>query len=298
MTGRGAAFFGTDAQQVLLARAKALFDVVRGDPRFSYYGRTVGLVTPDDGDMSLLQSLVALQGSANYSVVDASEAGGLVTQAQATGLSVTRYNRWSGGKEAHSAARQVLAGKRLPADVEVLRIAPDTPDAEMAAFARMALDCGVLPPVRQVLDGRDRSGLCYVARNRSGEIVSCAAGAAIADPSHPVHGGMGWWGMLATRPDHRGAGLSLIFGAHALIGLLEEKGLTSVFTGCGGRQCPVRGHLCADGARPRTGRDALACRPGAPAGRAHDEIAVGPPLRSSCPAGASRHWRRLQSGVT
>jgi hypothetical protein len=163
--------------------------------------------------------------------VDKDSVAELQNDAEARGFTVTRYVRWSGAGEALAAAHRVLDGARLPEGLELVRVTPETPDTLMAAFAQMALDCGVLPPVRSVLDGRDRSGLCLIARTAEGEVVSCAAGAAFADSSHPRFGDAGWWGMLATRPDYRGARLSLILGAHALIGLMEGKGLKSVFTG-------------------------------------------------------------------
>lgn len=268
MTDGRTEFFGTEAQRALLARGKALFDVVRGDPRFTYYGRTVGLATPEDGDPTLLRSLVALQGSAHFAAVDTDAIAELQSDAEAHGFAVTRYVRWSGAGDALDAARRVLAGARLPDGIEMVRITPETPEPVMTAFAQMALDCGVLPPVRSVLDGRDRSGLCLIARTPEGEVVSCAAGAAFADPAHPKFGDIGWWGMLATRPDHRGSRLSLILGAHALVGLMEERGLKSVFTGVVAGNAPSEAVCARMGLAPEMSETLSLADPGLlPGGR-------------------------------
>lgn len=231
MTTDRSEYFGTDAQRALLARGRALFDIVRGDVRYSYYGRTVGLMSPADGGLPALRNLLTLQGSAHFAAVSTNEVSALADEARASGFSVTRYVHWSGSESAKETARRIISTTPLPDGIELERLSDRTPDAVTNDFARLAIDCGVLPPVRSVLEGRERSGLCWIARNKAGQVVSCAAGAAFADPAHPVYGDRAWWGMLATRPDCRGARLSLILGAHALIGVLEKTGLKSVFTG-------------------------------------------------------------------
>ena len=47
-------YFGNDDQRAVLRRGKALAELLRDDPRFSYYGRTVGLVTPRNCAVSMI----------------------------------------------------------------------------------------------------------------------------------------------------------------------------------------------------------------------------------------------------
>lgn len=61
--------FGTEAQRALLARGCHAYALLRDDPRFTYYGRTVCLASPESGDMAMLASLTRLQGSSHYARV-------------------------------------------------------------------------------------------------------------------------------------------------------------------------------------------------------------------------------------
>lgn len=62
-------FFGSDDQRAVLRRARALAAVLGQDRRYSYYGRTVGLPGPEDGDIDHLAALAIVQGSATYGTV-------------------------------------------------------------------------------------------------------------------------------------------------------------------------------------------------------------------------------------
>ncbi|MGM0743581.1 MAG: hypothetical protein ACQEVT_18675 [Pseudomonadota bacterium] len=44
-------FFGNDEQRTLLRRGRGMATLLGKDRRYSYYGRTVGLVEPEDGDI-------------------------------------------------------------------------------------------------------------------------------------------------------------------------------------------------------------------------------------------------------
>ncbi len=42
--------FGNDQLQALLRRGRSIARLLCSDPRYTYYGRTVGLASPEDGD--------------------------------------------------------------------------------------------------------------------------------------------------------------------------------------------------------------------------------------------------------
>jgi hypothetical protein len=59
-------FFGSDDQRTLLRRGRAMAVLLAEDRHYSYYGRTVGLPGPEDGDIDRLAALATAQGSATY----------------------------------------------------------------------------------------------------------------------------------------------------------------------------------------------------------------------------------------
>ncbi len=223
--------FGTDDQRAVLRRGQALATILKGDPRYTYYGRTVGLARPADGDLDQLAALVRLQGNSNYGAVPETEAGSLAETLRGQGLAPMLYRKWEGGRDELAAARAVIEATPLPADLEMRHLDADSPPDLLDSLAAMALDCGVLPASGAALRGQVGRSVCIVATDRTGRVVSCAASAAYAHRDHPTLGGQCWWGMLATAPDRRGQKLALLLGAHALVDMEKRYGFRDFMTG-------------------------------------------------------------------
>lgn len=224
-------FFGSDDQRALLRRGRGLAVLLSHDSRYSYYGRTVGLPGPEDGDIDHLAALTTVQGSATYGAVPLNQVEAIKTAIMARGLVPMIYDKWEGSRSAIAAARQIVATLSLPEDVTMLRLDASTPDGHLASLAEMALACGVLPPCGEVLRGLLRPAVCLVAIDRTSNVVSCAAASAYAHADHPRYGGLAWWGMLATDPARRGQRLSVVLGAHALLDMETRFGFGDFFTG-------------------------------------------------------------------
>ena len=225
------AFFGSDDQRAVLRRGRAMAALLAGDARHSYYGRTVGLVGPDDGDIDRLAALATVQGNSHHGAVSPDRIEEIRTAVQARGMVPMQYDRWEGAGSAIAAARQVVATMTLPEDLTLLRLDGSTPDRHLASLAEMALACGVLPPCGEVLRGLYRPAVCLLAVDRADTVVSCAASSAFAQADHPRYGRQAWWGMLATSPERRGQRLSLVLGAHALIEMERQFGFQDFMTG-------------------------------------------------------------------
>ena len=224
-------FFGSDDQRALLRRGRSLAALLGQDRRYSYYGRTVGLPGPEDGDIDHLAALAVVQGSATYFTVPVTQAKAVKASIVARGLVPMHYDKWQGSDSAIAAARQVVATVSLPEDVTMLRLDASTADGHLASMGEMALGCGVLPPCGEVLRGLLRPAVCLVAMDRASNIVSCAASAAYAHEDHPKYGRQAWWGMLATVPARRGQRLSVILGAYALLEMEARFGFGDFMTG-------------------------------------------------------------------
>jgi hypothetical protein len=206
-------------------------ELLGNDPRFSYYGRTVGLVGPDDGNIDQLAALASVQGNSNYSAVPLSQTATVISDLEAHGLVPMHYAKWEGTNSTLAAARKVIETVALPEDLTLVRMDASTPDQQLASLAEMALDCGVLPLCGEVLRGLHRPAVCLFAIDRNSNIVSCAASSVFARDEHSTYGKQAWWGMLATDPARRGQRLALILGAHTLLEMEARFGLRDFMTG-------------------------------------------------------------------
>jgi hypothetical protein len=223
--------YGSDDQRALLRRGRGMAALLGQDRRYSYYGRTVGLPGPEDGDLDHLAALAVVQGSASYLDVPLHQADAIKAAIVARGLVPMHYAKWQGAHSAIAAARQVVATLSLPEDLTMLRLDAATPEGQLASLAGMALGCGVLPPCGEALRGLTRPAVCLVAVDRGMNVVSCAAASACAHADHPRQGGQAWWGMLATDPARRGQRLSVVLGAQALLQMQALFGFGDFMTG-------------------------------------------------------------------
>ncbi|MCK8462658.1 hypothetical protein MUY35_02200 [Aliiroseovarius sp. S1339] len=62
-------FFGNDDQRAVLRRGRMMVALLDQDERYFYYGRTLGLTKPEDGDVDQLAALAIVQGNAAYGAV-------------------------------------------------------------------------------------------------------------------------------------------------------------------------------------------------------------------------------------
>ncbi len=224
-------YFGTPAQQDLARRARALFEVVKGDPRFTYYGRGVGIVRPQDGGIDLMSAVIALTGACHFAASADDEVPQIEAALQDRGLSTTVFVRWTGSDDAIAKARDIVAQTAYPTDVTIHKLNADSPPEHLIKLAEVAETGGVLAPAGSVLRGQTRPGLGIVALDAQGRAVSCAGAAGFCHPDHPEYASQCWWGMLATHPDRRGERLALVLGAMALIEMRDRYGFASFMTG-------------------------------------------------------------------
>ena len=224
-------FFGSDEQQAVLRRGQAMHQITRNISHCAYYGRTVGIVSPSDAPLETVTALAQLQGNSNFAMVPNGDIAPLSEQAKASGFIPTIYARWVGSEESLTTSRDIIANRPLPDGLTLDWLGPDTPAPTRQALANCALSCNVLPPALSVLSGQVQPGVCALARDGSGDVIACAAAAAFFHQEHAMGGVECWWGMLATRADHRGRSLALILGAAAMCRMHDLYRFTRFFTG-------------------------------------------------------------------
>ncbi len=224
-------YFGNDDQRALLKRGHALAGILKNDTRFSFYGRTVGMASSQDGDLDLLAALARTQGNSNCAAVPEDESPEYASGLRARGLVPLIYRKWEGAGDTLAAARAVLDAVTMPGDVTVLRVVRETPGDLLSSAARMALECGVLPICGPALRAELQPAVCVMAVDRSNNVVSIAAASAFAHPNHATLSGQAWWGILATDPVRRGQKLALVLGAHAILEMEARFGFRNFMTG-------------------------------------------------------------------
>jgi len=224
-------YFGTDAQKAVLRRGRVVYELVKDDPRCTYYGRGVGVMTLEDAQVDLFDALITLQGTSSIARVAPAAMAGVRARAEAKGLSVTIYERWTSGDRAVGAAREVVSATPFPKGLSAVELGPESPNALFEGLAQLAAACGVMLPSMAVLRGTLRPGVCLVAVTENGACVSCAAGAAFAHGAHPTMGHEAWWGMLATAPPWRGRRLALLLGARTILSLRDKLPDCTIITG-------------------------------------------------------------------
>lgn len=223
--------FGTADQQALLRRGRALAHMLGSDPRFGYYGRTVCLITRQDGSVEDLAALARVQGNSNISHVPTDEAAALAAELRNAGLIPIVYDKWDGTERVLRAAQEIASSISLPSDLTLVRLNRSTDPAVVASLAETALLSGVLPLCGEILRGIGHPAVCIGAIDASGTIVSCASSALLTHPGHPTLAGQAWWGMLATRNEWRGQRLALVLGAHAILEMEQRHGIRNFMTG-------------------------------------------------------------------
>ena len=166
-------YFGTPAQQDLARRARALFDVVKDDPRFTYYGRGVGIVRPQDGGIDLMSAVIALSGACHFAATADDEVPQIEATLQDRGLSTTVFVRWTGGDDAIAKARDIVAQTACPTDVTIHNLNADSPPEHLIKLAEVAETGGVLAPAGSVLRGQTRPGAGHPSprRPRTGRVL-------------------------------------------------------------------------------------------------------------------------------
>lgn len=204
--------------------------LLRNDPRFSSHGRAVGLAKASPEDVMLQVALARLQGVGPAEGVERAAVPARRAALEAAGLAVDEYVEWVGASAAFEAAAALAAARRLPDDLELVRIDAATPAEELRALDALTQSCEVLLPLGAFLRGAERPSAFLFARDRSGAAIGAAGAVAAFHPDHP-RARRAWWGMLATAPARRGEGIALLLGALAMLDIRERAGADEVFTG-------------------------------------------------------------------
>ena len=133
--------FGSPDQQALLGRGRALHDLIKSNTNYTYYGRTVGIISPDLAPFAELVSMTRLQGASHFAQIKNDQMASLAQQLHPHGLTAVHYARWVGEMAALQAARAVLSDKPLPKGITSHWLSEKSDNHLRASLARAALAC-------------------------------------------------------------------------------------------------------------------------------------------------------------
>lgn len=221
-------YFGTPDQQAIQRRSEALWTLLKDDPRYCSYGRTVTLATYDPADLDRHIALTRAQGATPGYGVPTAALPALRAGLEAAGLTVDVFREWTASDFA--AADRVLAERQLPHDLTLREIGPDAAPQDLRQVDALTRGCGVLMPSGRFLRGEFGPACCLVAVDLMGRYVGATATFGLFHRDSP-RAAQAWWGMLATAEDRRGAGIALVLGAHSMRAARDRFAMASVFTG-------------------------------------------------------------------
>lgn len=215
----------------MLRRGADLQALVADQKHLTFYGRTVGVASLEQGSHETLYRLARLQGNSSIADMPDSAVAPLADAVARDGFKPVHYARWETDTSEIDALMALAQKAKLPAPYRLAWLTPESPTSLCAALGETALDCGVLPPQIPTLTGAYQPGACAMAVTPEGRVASCAAAASYLHPDHPQGRTVCWWGMLATAQDHRGRGLSLSLSAWVMHRMHDVFGFTRFFTG-------------------------------------------------------------------
>jgi hypothetical protein len=170
-------------------------------------------------------------GSTHFASIAAPDVDRIAEETKTAGLVPTLYNRWESGPETRQIAHDIVRDTPMPAGVRLHRMTPETSTALRTGFAKMALDCGVLPAVMSVHCGTLFPARTLLAVTDEGAVVSAAVAMAYLHDGSDLGRQEAFWGMLATDPVWRGHRLSLLLGAQVMLDIHHAFGFTTFYTG-------------------------------------------------------------------
>lgn len=223
-------FFGSDAQQSMMRKAAAVWQLVHDDIRFQSHGRAVGLNAKESQDIETHMALARLQGVSAIDSFPVGNAEAYIKDLEASGFKTDRFEVWQSGPDALLISREIERDNTLLKDLKVVSVDSSTSREKLAALAELTQSCEVLLPMGQFMRGVARPSVCLFAQDESGTPVGSSAAVAAFHPES-ANGASAWWGMLATHFDRRGERIALQLGAKSMIAMNEQHGYETFNTG-------------------------------------------------------------------
>lgn len=235
-------FFGSDVQKRMERVAHDLWPLLKDDPAYGTEGRMIGIDAPSGNQVEKVAALTRIQGASVNHYVPKTEEDALAARYVALGLASDRWDQFMGGAACLEASTALIEGFTLPRGYTLHRLSPGTPAHVLDGLEQTAASCGVLPPMSPILFGEWLNAAYFCLEAPDGGVAACA-GSAMRNHPDSRFARTAWWGMLATREQDRGHGLSLYLGALAVRHMHDHHGVSEFYTGVRSDNAVSR-HVC------------------------------------------------------
>ena len=235
-------FFGSDVQKRMERVAHDLWPLLKDDPAYGTEGRMIGIDAPSGNQVEKVAALTRIQGASVNHYVPKTDEDALAARYVALGLASDRWDQFMGGAACLEASTALIEGFTLPRGYTLHRLSPGTPAHVLDGLERTAASCGVLPPMSPILFGEWLNAAYFCLEAPDGGVAACA-GSAMRNHPDSRFARTAWWGMLATREQDRGHGLSLFLGALAARHMHDRHGVSEFYTGVRSDNAVSR-HVC------------------------------------------------------
>ena len=222
--------FGNPVQRKLLRRGEDVWRLIKGHPRYAYYGTVVSLSDPGEDTAEVMASLAHLQGLGMCFYCPKSGVTSLLERLEAKGLRTAQSQYHRGGRTAYEASKALLSSRPTPKNLSIARLDTMTPKALIRATIELCQSCGLTAMPGEIMRGNVIPGVNLIATDVSGAPVATASSYAMHAPNTP-RATEAFWGVLATREDYRGQGLAGLLGAMAIEYMWENTGMRAFNTG-------------------------------------------------------------------
>lgn len=235
-------FFGSDTQKRMERVAHDLWPLFKDDPAYATEGRIIGIDAPSENQIDKVAALTRIQGASVNHYVPKAEEDALAARYVGLGLASDRWDQFMGGPACLEASTALIERVTLPKGYTLHRLSPDTPAHLLDGLETTAAACGVLPPMSPILFGELLNAAYFCLEAPDGGVAACA-GSVMRNHPDSRFGKTAWWGMLATREQDRGHGLSLYLGALSARHMHDHHGVTEFYTGVRSDNAVSR-HVC------------------------------------------------------
>ncbi|MEM9700641.1 MAG: GNAT family N-acetyltransferase [Pseudomonadota bacterium] len=222
--------FSDSSHKALLERGEALWRVVRHHPRYAYYGTVVSLSDPGEDTACVVASLARIQGLGMCFYLPETAATPIRRQLDGEGFRTGQSLFCRVGQAAYDASKSLLHSGAPPESVTIEPLTDRSSDTLVEATVALCQACGLSAMPGEIMRGSVLPGINLVAKDAAGAPVATAASYAMHAPG-TRRAKEAFWGVLATRDDHRARGLAGWLGALAIQHMWEHAGMRVFNTG-------------------------------------------------------------------
>lgn len=221
-------YFGTEAQQLLQARAEAGAGFIAATPGACQTGRTMGSDDPWTFGWDRIDEFLQRDGMFGFRLIPASRLDDIRSRLAERNCRFDSWDVFLADDETALSAAEAIVARGLPEGLVDLD-RPTDPDSDYVARIQALMGAaGVVPFSGSLLVGALGPATTSVAGSRDGSMVAAAHGYLPHNGSSPYRT-YAWGGLVAVAQAHRGKGLGNYINASMIVDVVRKLQATHVY---------------------------------------------------------------------